>query len=67
MRDLKNMTAIVYVCVAGVGVSLVGGIYTGVRAHQEAARPAASVFPTPPGLGAAAVPARPGVLPTPAR
>ena len=72
MRDLKILTGLVYVCVAGVVVSLGGGIYTAVRQHQEASRPHPSVFPTPAALpqtggNPASAPLAPGALPTPAQ
>ena len=72
MRDLKILTGLVYVCMAGVLVSFGGGIYTAIKQHQEASRPQPSVFPTPAGLtqpgGAPAAQApAPGALPTPAQ
>ena len=76
MRELKMMTALVYLGVAGVVVSFGGGIFTAVRQHQEDSKPHPSVFPTPAtlsgsgaGSGAAATPAQrsDGGLPTPAQ
>jgi hypothetical protein len=76
MRELKIMTGIVYFCVAGVAVSLGGGIYTAIQLHREANAPHPSVFPTPasgaPGApGTTSAPAvqhtAPGGLPTPAQ
>ena len=71
MRDLKILTGLVYFGVAGVLVSFGGGIYTAVRAHQEANRPQPTAFPVPAGItsganGAPAAPASGGALPTPA-
>jgi hypothetical protein len=71
MRDLKILTALVYVCAAGVVLSFAGGIYTGIRTHQEESKPHPSVFPTPAmgqplGGGAVPAPVAPGALPTPA-
>ena len=71
MRDLKILTVLVYVCAAGVVISLAGGIYTGIQAHRESMKPHPSVFPTPAAgqpQGAAVLPppVAPGGLPTPA-
>lgn len=72
MRDLKIMTGIVYFCVAGVAVSLGGGIYTAYRTHQEKTAPrGVNALPTPaadsqPGASAPVAPPAGGALPTPA-
>lgn len=72
MRDLKIMTGIVYFCVAGVAVSLGGGIYTAYRTHQEKSQPRPNAFPTPAsdtqtGATAPVMPPAGGALPTPAQ
>jgi hypothetical protein len=75
MRELKILTVLVYIGVAGVAVSLGGGIYTGVTKYREASQPRPSVFPTPaadtgvappPAAPAAVAPPAPGAMPTPA-
>ena len=70
---MKALAVFFYICVAGVGVSFVGSLYTGYRVHQEKNAPQPSVFPTPamdaaqPGTPAAVEAPAPGSLPTPAR
>ncbi len=75
MRDLKILTGLVYFCVAGVGVSLGGGIYTAIQQHREEAKPKPTYFPTPATVGGGrtsaapaqqAAPPRSGELPVPA-